>query len=64
MLMWGRGGIGIRRGLKILGREACGFESRRPYQSHTYQPHTYQHTPLSRSFTSPLKSFLQKTQAA
>ncbi len=59
MLMWGRGGIGIRRGLKILGREACGFESRRPYQ-----PHTYQHTPLSRSFTSPLKSFLQKTQAA
>ena len=30
--MWGRGGIGIRSGLKIRRRKACGFESHRPYQ--------------------------------
>jgi hypothetical protein len=29
---WGRGGIGIRSGLKIRRRKACGFESHRPYQ--------------------------------
>lgn len=28
----GRGGIGRRRGLKILRRKACGFEPHRPYQ--------------------------------
>ena len=28
----GRGGIGIRSGLKIRRRKACGFESHRPYQ--------------------------------
>ena len=29
---WGRGGIGIRRRLKIFGLRDCGFESHRPYQ--------------------------------
>ena len=28
---WGRGGIGIRRRLKIFGLRDCGFESHRPY---------------------------------
>ena len=28
----GRGGIGIRRRLKIFGLRDCGFESHRPYQ--------------------------------
>ena len=32
-ITWGRGGIGRRRGLKILRRKACGFEPRRPYHS-------------------------------
>ena len=30
---WGRGGIGIRNGLKIRRRKACGFESHRPYHN-------------------------------
>ena len=29
---WGRGGIGRHRRLKIFCGNACGFESRRPYQ--------------------------------
>ncbi len=29
---WGRGGIGIRSGLKIRRLRSCGFESHRPYQ--------------------------------
>lgn len=30
-MTWGRGGIGIRSGLKIRGLRSCGFESHRPY---------------------------------
>lgn len=30
---WGRGGIGIRRRLKIFGLRDCGFESHRPYHA-------------------------------
>ena len=32
MRVWGRGGIGRRRGLKILRLRSCGFESHRPHQ--------------------------------
>ncbi len=34
----GRGGIGIRRGLKSPRRKACGFETHRPHQDAQSQP--------------------------
>ena len=34
----GRGGIGIRSGLKIRRRKACGFESHRSYQGRAWLP--------------------------
>lgn len=34
-LTWERGGIGIRSGLKIRRRKACGFESHRSYHADT-----------------------------